>query len=192
MPSNRLVEKEKVATYASVLFYSVFESGGRDAVLRVRDEIEQVVRIIRGNATLIEALCSLAYSPEQRNTMARETFTECVSEFRDMLALMAERREMDLLAQVEPVFVDVLQEKLHVTVVDVVTVVALDNHLRDIIIKKAASELGTEIVLRERIDKSILGGILMSANGKRIDASVFTQIENARTLLKKSSDGGES
>ena len=109
-----------------------------------------------------------------------------------MLALMAERREMDLRAQVEPVFVDVLQEKLHVTVVDVVTVVALDNHLRDIIIKKAASELGTEIVLRERIDKSILGGILMSANGKRIDASVFTQIENARTLLKKSSDGGES
>ena len=35
-------------------------------------------------------------------------------------------------------------------------------------------------------DKSILGGIIMSANGQRIDASVLTQIENARETLKQS------
>ena len=46
-------------------------------------------------------------------------------------------------------------------------------------------------MLREHIDKSLLGGILMSANGKRIDASVLSQLESARNVLKLSTDGGE-
>ena len=33
--------------------------------------------------------------------------------------------------------------------------------------------------------------ILMSANGKRIDASVLSQLESARNVLKLSTDGGE-
>ena len=40
MPTNRLLEKEKVSTYASVLLDSAFEAGGQDAVLEVRDQAE--------------------------------------------------------------------------------------------------------------------------------------------------------
>ena len=54
-------------------------------------------------------------------------------------------------------------------------VVELDDHLREVITKKAEADLGTNVVLREHIDKSLLGGILMSANGKRIDASVLSR-----------------
>ena len=84
-----------------------------------------------------------------------------------------------------------LERKLNVTVVDVTTVVELDDHLREVITKKAEADLGTNVVLREHIDKSLLGGILMSANGKRIDASVLSQLESARNVLKLSTDGGE-
>ena len=76
-------------------------------------------------------------------------------------------------------------------VVDVTTVVALDDNLRHIIIEKAEAELGKKAVLRERIDESILGGIIMSVNGKRIDASVISQLNKARHVLKETSDGGE-
>ena len=38
---------------------------------------------------------------------------------------------------------------------------------------------------------SLIGGILMSANGKRIDASMTSQLEAARNVLKQSTDGGE-
>ena len=67
----------------------------------------------------------------------------------------------------------------------------LDDRLREVITKKAEADLGTNVVLREHIDKSLLGGILMSANGKRIDASVLSQLESARNVLKLSTDGGE-
>ena len=50
---------------------------------------------------------------------------------------------------------------------------------------KAAKDFGTDIVLREHIDKSILGGVLLSANGSRLNASVRWQLESARIELKK-------
>jgi F-type H+-transporting ATPase subunit delta len=46
-------------------------------------------------------------------------------------------------------------------------------------------------VLNESIDKSILGGIVMSINGKHIDASVISQLNKARQVLKET-DGGEN
>ena len=70
-------------------------------------------------------------------------------------------------------------------VVDVVTRVALDDHLREVIKNKAGKDLGCDVVLNESIDTSLLGGIIMSANGQRIDASVNTMLDNARTALKK-------
>ena len=44
MPTNRLLDKEKVATYASVLLDSAYEAGGQDAVLEIRDQAEQILR----------------------------------------------------------------------------------------------------------------------------------------------------
>ena len=104
---------------------------------------------------------------------------------------MAEREDFALLSRVWASYGEQLERKLNVTVVDVTTVVELDDRLREVITKKAEADLGTNVVLREHIDKSLLGGILMSANGKRIDASVLSQLESARNVLKLSTDGGE-
>ena len=104
---------------------------------------------------------------------------------------MVEREDVALLSRVWESYGEQIERKLNVTVVDVTTVVPLDDHLREVITKKAEADLGTKVVLRESIDKSLIGGILMSAKGKRIDASVATQLESARNVLKDSTDGGE-
>ena len=91
-----------------------------------------------------------------------------------------------MLSRVADAYEGLLAGKLNLCVLEVVTAVELDDHLREVIKKKADQELGKNVVLEERVDKSILGGIIMSANGQRIDASVLTQIENARETLKQS------
>ena len=77
------------------------------------------------------------------------------------------------------------------SIVDVVTAVALDDELRGIITEKLSKDLGKPVVLCETVDKSILGGIIMSTNGKRIDASISSKLEGTRALLKENNDGGE-
>ena len=168
MPTNRQILKEKVATYASVLLDGAYEAGGQDAVLEVRDQAERILRIARSNMDLSDALEDSSYTPEQRGQLVRNLFASSNPVLVDVLAVMAERGDFALLSRVWASYGEQLERKLNVTVVDVTTV-----------------------VLREHIDKSLLGGILMSANGKRIDASVLSQLESARNVLKLSTDGGE-
>ena len=185
MPTNRQLTKEMVDAYASVLLDAAYDAGGDRTVLEIRDELEDIVRIMRSNMDLSEALQDSAYTPEQRNELARTVFAQADPVLVDVLAVMAERGDIALLSRVWASYCKSLERKLDVTVVDVSTVVALDDHLREVIVKKIEADLGTKVELRERIDPSLVGGIVMSANGKRIDASVFTQLEGARVALKQ-------
>lgn len=191
MPINRLAIKERVATYGAVLLDAANEAGGQDGVLEVRDQLEQVIGFTRSNMDLSNSLEDSAYSPEQRNGLARSVFEGFSPVLVDVIAVMAERGDIALLDSLQKSYETQIAEKLGVTIVDVTTVVPLDDRLRTIIIEKAESDLGGSVVLREHIDPSILGGITMSANGKRIDASVLSQLESARTVLKTTTDGGE-
>lgn len=191
MKTNRLAEKERVQTYASVLLQGALAQGGLSQAVAVRDQLDEIIRIVRANPTLAEALRNTAYSPEDRNALVKGTFASANTVLADVLAVMAERGDADLLARVCSAFEDAIQQELDVTIVDVTTAVALDDNLRESITKKAAFDLGTNVVLREHVDASILGGIIMSANGKQIDASVASRLEAARSVLKLRVDGGE-
>lgn len=192
MPTNRLAEKEKVRTYAAVLLDGALAEGGQARAMAVRDRMDDIVRIIRANPTLAEALKNTAYTPEDRANLVRGTFEGVDDALVSVLAVMAERGDTDLLTRVCQSYEDAIQQKLNVTIVDVTTAVELDDRLREIIATKATADLGTEVILREHLDKSILGGIIMSANGKQIDASVLSKLEAARGVLKMNADGGES
>ena len=191
MPTNRLVVKEEVLAYARAMFDAAYEIGGQDAVLEVQSQMEDIIRLMHSDMDLSMALSDVTYSPKQRFDLANAVFADCNEAFRSVVAVMAERGDAELLPRVLKAFGDELGSKLNLCVVDVTTVVALDDNLRHIIIEKAEAELGKKAVLREHIDESILGGIIMSVNGKRIDASVISQLNKARHVLKETSDGGE-
>ena len=194
MPINRLAVKEEVVTYARVLLDRLCEAGGQDLVLEVHQQLETIVRYLRTGPALTDALADISYTPQQRNAIVSKTFSQLGvnGTLVDVLGVMAERGDIGLLPRVSASFGEQLESRLGITVVDVVTAVPLDDRLRDLISNKTATDLGTKVVLREQVDRSILGGIVMSAHGKRIDASVFSQLENARTVLKLPTDGGES
>jgi len=193
MPTNRLIVKQEVATYASVLLDAVYDEGGQESVLKVRDQLEQVAQFMRTSVDLGNILGDTGYTSEQHRSLVTNIFTDLGFHriLIDVLSVMAERGDFDMVGRVWKSYVEQLESKLNINVVDVTTAVPLDDGLRQVIKEKTESDLGTKVVLREHIDKSILGGIIMSAQGKRIDASLASQLESARNVLKLSTDGGE-
>lgn len=191
MATNRLVVKEEVAVYASVLFDAANEAGGQSAVLDVREQLGEIIRLMRADLTLTMSLSNPDYTSEQRKALVEGTFGECHVALREVLAVMAERGQAELLARVAQAYRELLSEKLGICVVDVTTAVPLDDKLRELITNKAEADLGKRAVLRERIDKGILGGIIMDVDGNYIDASMISQLNRARNTLKDTTDGGE-
>lgn len=189
MPSNRHVQKQTVETYAAVLLDAAIEAGGQDVALEVRDQAERIIRILRSNLDLANSLSDETYTPAQRSTIAKGVFASAHPVLTYVLATMAARGDVDLLRHVWQSYCVQLEQKLNVCVVDVTTTVALDDNLRKVIENKVEADLGTKAVLREHIDKSLIGGILLSVHGMRTDATVRAQLEHARSVLKDTVGG---
>lgn len=189
MPTDRNLIKKEIATYANVLLEAAKAQGN---VFTVDAQINEALTVIRGHMDLHDALADMTLSGETRASIVRDVFASFDESLVTMLAVMAQRGEIHQLARVCEAFDLAAEEATGTVVVDVTTVVALTDELRETIKKKLATQYGgREISLREHIDKSIVGGIVMGAHGKRIDASVFSQLENARVVLSTVPGGGE-
>ncbi len=185
MPTNRLIVKEQIATYAELLFRAAMSEGDAVHVLDVCGQAKDMVKAIRGNADLESALKDPGYSPEQKAQIVRGVFAGVAPELVSTVAVMAERGETALLPRVAEQLEDRIADDLNLIIVNVETAVELDDNLRDLIKKKAETELGKKAVLRERVDKSMLGGIVLSTKDERLDASLLTQVEKTREALKR-------
>ena len=190
MPSTRQVVNQTIAAYANVAIDSANAAGGRETVVEVRNQLIQVLGFMGTSIDLRTALKDEGYSPEQRDQMVRGIFGEFNPVLVDIMAAMAARGDIEMLRRVYNLYEELIETKLGFSVVDVTTVVDLDDNLRTVITNKAQSDLGRDCVLVEHLDPSIQGGIIMSTRNRYVDASVKSQLDKARLVLKEQ-DGGE-
>lgn len=190
MPINRILIKAQVATYANVLLEAARNKGN---IFEVNSQLEQALHTIRGNMNLRDALADTTTPAEVRANIVKEIFKDFDPALIKALALMAEREFIDHLSRVCEAYTLAAEEATDSIVIDVTTAVELNDELRTKLKDRLSAQYdGKDIVLQEHVDKSILGGIIMSAHGKLIDASVISQLENARLVLSTVPAGGEA
>ena len=129
----------------------------------------------RANADLVQWQHARKFSPEVLET----------------LAAMQREDDLDLEAQVAKQYKEYLDAEDKTVSVTVTTAVPLDDDLREKVRAKAEADLKAPVYLVERVDPSIIGGIMLEARGKRHDASVRAQLANIRKTLSSSFIGGE-
>jgi F-type H+-transporting ATPase subunit delta len=188
MSIDRTLIRATSAVYAEVLLDAARDGG---AALEVSGQLGQVLAVIRGNVELRDTLTDRILPHETRVAIVREVFASLDEALVGMLAVMVERDEIGLLDRVSEAYTDLVERKLDALILDVTTVVELDDNLRAGIKKKYSAQCGRDVLLREHIDPSLVGGVVLSAHGRRIDASVVSQLENARAMLSTVSSGGD-
>lgn len=129
----------------------------------------------RANADLVQWQHARKFSPEVLET----------------LAAMQHEDDLDLVSQVAKQYKEYLDAEDKTVSVTVTTAVPLDDDLREKVRAKAEADLKAPVYLVERVDPSIIGGVMLEARGKRYDASVRAQLANIRKTLSSSFIGGE-
>ena len=121
-----------------------------------------------------------------------ETISNAAPEVFAVLMSLFERGQLDLLPQIVATFKEMTEEDEDV--VGVTTAVPLDDELRRTITEKCEGDLGRKVFLIEKVDPSIIGGLVLEARGQRRDISVKTQLRAAREALVSTSitNGGEA
>ena len=123
-----------------------------------------------------------------------ETISNAAPEVFAVLMSLFERGQLDLLPQIVATFKEMTEEDEDVVGVTVTTAVPLDDELRRTITQKCEGDLGRKVFLIEKVDPSIIGGLVLEARGQRRDISVKTQLRAAREALVSTSitNGGEA
>ena len=188
MRIDRNVIRQEVSLYAHTLLDAAY---AEDAVFDVGAQLGDALKAIRGSVELSHTLEDESIPAEKRADIIRELFKDDNPLLVKVLGVMAERGNIGMLPRVKEEYDLAAEEKTGIIVVDVTTAVPLDDRLREAIKQKMSADFGgKEIMLSEHIDKSIIGGVVLDAHGKRIDASVQTQLEKARIVLS-TIPGGE-
>ena len=130
---------------------------------------------------LIEA--AKAEGRVQADRRALDALASASPEILAIVSAMAERGQLDLLPKVASTFRDIADADDDVVGVTVTTAVPLDDELRAQITAHYEADLGTKVFLIERVDPSIIGGVIVEARGQRRDVSVLTQLRAAREAL---------
>lgn len=108
-----------------------------------------------------------------------------------VLSQMAKQGDLDKLDEVLSLYSEMAEGDQQTVGVTVTTAVPLDAELRALITQKCEADLACNVFLIERVDPTIIGGLIISVNGKRRDASVRHQLEQARKVMTQSSKNSE-
>ncbi|MCX8006563.1 MAG: ATP synthase F1 subunit delta [Coriobacteriia bacterium] len=181
---------QTVSTYAQALYDLAAVSDAFDAV----DEgMRAVVNAVRGNVDLREALVDTTVPADKRREIMRAIFGDAVvPEVVALAALMVERGHADLLGAVSTEYARLLEERRGVVIAEVTTAVPLSEALRAKLIDKLQAATGKAVSLREAVDPSILGGIVVKVAGRVLDGSVNSQLRELRQALATARQGGDA
>jgi F-type H+-transporting ATPase subunit delta len=188
MPTDRNLLIKEAAVYAEVLLDA---AKGEGIVFEVSGQLELLLSGTRASIELRTTLADEGIAAQARTAIVTEIFSGVSEIVLKVVNVMFERNDFALLARVSEKYLELAEAELNAIFVDVTTVIALDDQLRQGIKAKYSAQLGKDILLFEHIDPSIVGGIVLSTHGRRIDASVISQLENARNVLSTVPSGGD-
>jgi len=158
------------------------KSGDYDTWLQTLSELARVLQMPSARTVLL----SPAVPATQKAAALDRILPNATPLVRNFTHILVQR---DRLAEV-PGIVDALRELINVqrgiVTADVTTAVPLDAEMERLVAQRLATHLGREadkVMIRSRVDPSIIGGVVARIGDEVIDDSVRGRIERLRRTL---------
>ncbi len=173
----QLVEK----TYASALFELSLEG---DFLKESYDELTSIIKIFDENPDFLKLLTlptlSFKEKSEVLENVFKKSFSETISNF---MLLLIEKNRMSYIIKIADEFKIMYNEHCGILEVEVITAKKLSKTLRTKLVDKLVSLSKKEIILIEKVDSTILGGIILKYNNSMIDSSIKSKLEDMKNHI---------
>ena len=183
----------RTSDVASAYARTLFELASlADSVDQTDKGLVSAAAVVRGSLDLRTALTDASVPAETKRGVLRDIFGDAVTpEAIALVTLLVERDHTDLIGDVARAFGEIAEQERGIVVADVTTAIPLDDALRGSLTDKLIASLGRPVSLREHVDASILGGVVIKVAGRVLDGSVASQLEDMRRALA-TTQGGEA
>lgn len=168
--------------YAEALFLLAKEDG---TLSEVCEDLYAATAAISDNPDYLKLLSTPALSKEERVGLIDESAEGLSLSVKNLLKLLAEGRRISLLGKIYEEYSAMLDEERGIVRAEAVTAIPLTREQSDLIARKLCATLSaSEVVLKNTVDPSILGGITLRYRGIQKDASVKERLRSFEAALK--------
>ena len=176
-----MLAQEVAHKYATALFLSARERKVLDAVY---DEMKSLQQVIRADRALINFLSAPQVLEETKAKMVRETFQERVNRLLvEFLIVLVHKHRVKFLDEIIDEFENLYEVERGIGRATVTTAVPMTDSERSSITSRLATHTGKRILLQEKVDRSIIGGMITMHDGEIIDGSVRHSLTVLRDRL---------
>ena len=165
--------------YAEALFSLALD---RNTVDQWSAQLQQLGAVV-AHPQVARAIMAPSVSIAQKNQAIQEITGLITRELQVLVNLLLERKRIELLPQISEAFEAQLRRQRGIEQVEVVSAVELTQEERDLVGRRLESQLGKSVTITNRIDPSIMGGLVVRVGDRLLDASVRGKLEALRKRL---------
>lgn len=167
--------------YALALYNAAEEKGKIEEYL---NELREIVQLINTN----EELQQIIKHPQINTSVRKKTFIKLFKgrveeEILSFLLLLIEKDRILYLQEKLKEMEKIHLEKKNTLIADVKTVVKLQDKEREELIQKLQAKYNKTIILREEINKEIIGGVYVRVGNDVIDGTIKSKIDEMKELM---------
>jgi F-type H+-transporting ATPase subunit delta len=170
--------------YAGALFDVVHRSGPVEHAEQAGRELAEFSRVVAEHDGLRKTFDTPAVPPQKKRAVLEALLAaspEMSGEVRRLLLLLAEQDRLMLLAEVAEAYAERLRASQRIVPAEIVTAVPLPEDRRAALAAALSQAAGMEVVMRERVDPALIGGVVARVGSTVYDGSVARQLERMKT-----------
>ncbi|MBO7288550.1 MAG: ATP synthase F1 subunit delta [Clostridia bacterium] len=169
--------------YAKALFML---SSEKECIEEYKNALEKVEEIFKENPMYVEFLYTFAIPLEERLNALEEVFSALLP--RDVLSflkILCEKTHIQKFHECAKYYYALYNEIDKISNVKVTSAIELSDKEKLALKEKLEKKTNKTAVIEYIVDESILGGIVLEADGKIIDSSIKKHLKDMKDVIKK-------
>ena len=170
--------------YATAVFDLAKEG---KAIKALESDVAALEAAMAESADLRDLLTSPLYSREEQSgaISAIAKKMELSDTTGNLLALLAAKRRLFVLPQLLAVLQDMLSEERGEVTAEVTTAKALTKAQAEKLSNTLKAQVGKSVTIKETVDESIIGGLIVKVGSKMIDTSIASKLNALQNTMKE-------
>ena len=168
--------------YGKALFLLAEEDSTTAAIA---EEMESVREILRENPRYEKLLDTPALSKEEKLLLIDRAFSTLNENLVNLIKILCERHSVYQFARIAGAYIELYDESRGIERVDALTAVAMTPKQIAALAEKLSYSTGKKVVIKNTVDTSLLGGVVLRYAGKQLDGSVKARLSALEKSLKE-------
>ena len=178
-----MIAQEVARTYSHALFAS---AQAHNQVDSINNDLNDVAAVVKHDSSLMKFLNTPNIAESTKTGLIRKLFGERLQRLSvEFLLVLIEKQRIAFLPEVIDEYTRLVEAENGIGRATVITAIALDEGQRSKLSEKLAAKTDLKIVLEEKIDDAIIGGMIVILHNEIIDGSIRHGLDLVEEQLSK-------